>query len=847
LSGFVADSGLRPRYPALEIYRVIYRVAVPGNPGAPYFADADQLARVDGGPEVLLRLDERRRLLGQPPLGPVLMTADAQAARVPMPPGAGVTVTDTPVAREIDYGRVDEHSSAIRADGDTRHTFNRVPDYPVPGADLVFGGWNGGRITVSSSSSDSTAMPDVAPATSPAAAIDGDPATAWVTNALQAAVGQWLQVNFDHPVTNAAITLTPSATAVGSQVRRIVIDTATGSTTLRFDQPGKPLTAALPYGETPWVRITAAGTDDGSSGVQFGITDLSITQYDTFGFAHPVDLRHTVRVPGPPQGSAIAGWDLGSELLGRPGCAAAADSVRCAPSMALAPEEPVNFSRTLTVPAPVSVTPRVWVRPRQGPKLADLIAQPNTVRAQGDSDTVDILGSAFAATDGDPATAWTAPQRVVQHKVAPTLTLSLPRPTEVTGLRLLPSRSTLPAQPTVVAVNLGDGPQVREFRPGDDAASGGTAQPQTLSLRPRVTDTVTVSLLDWQDIIDRNALGFDQLKPPGLAEVAVLGSDGNPIAPADAARNRSREIVVDCDHGPVIAVAGRFVHTEIRTTAGALLGGEPIPVNPCDRNPIALPAGQQELLISPGAQFVVDGAQLSTPDAAELPNATGGAPTPAATGVWGPDRREVHTPASPTSRVLVIPESINPGWVARTSSGARLTPVAVNGWQQGWLVPAGDAGTITLTFASNSLYRVGLALGLALLPLLAMLASWRTRRGRCEDPPAAPWSPGPWAAAPMLVAGALIAGVAGVVVIGAALGLRYALRDRDRWRDRVTIAASAGGLILAGAALSRHPWRSVDGYAGHSANVQLLALVSVAAVAASVIALPERRRAVTDE
>ncbi len=527
-----------------------------------------------------------------------------------------------------------EHSSAIRADGDTRHTYNRVPDYPVPGADPVFGGWNGGRITVSSSSSDSTAMPDVAPATSPAAAIDGDPATAWVTNALQSAVGQWLQVNFDHPVTNAAITLTPSATAVGSQVRRIAIDTATGSTTLRFDQPGKPLTAALPYGETPWVRITAAGTDDGSSGVQFGITDLSITQYDASGFAHPVDLRHTVRVPGPPQGSAIAGWDLGSELLGRPGCAPVTDSVRCAPSMALAPEEPVNFSRTLTVPTPVSVTPRLWVRPRQGPKLADLIAEPNTTRAQGDSDTFDILGSAFAVTDGDPATAWTAPQRVVQHKSAPTLTLVLPRPTEVAGVRLLPSRSTLPAQPTVVAVNLGDGPQVREFRPSDEVSSG-AARPQTLSLRPRVTDTVTISLLDWQDIIDRNALGFDQLKPPGLAEVAVLDTDGNPIAPADAARNRSREIVVDCDHGPVIAVAGRFVHTSIRTTAGALLDGEPVPASPCDRNPIALPAGQQELLISPGAQFVVDGAQLSTATAAELPVTAGPAAVPRGDGDLG--------------------------------------------------------------------------------------------------------------------------------------------------------------------------------------------------------------------
>lgn len=830
VAGFVADSGLRPRYPAVEIYRV----DVAGEPGAPYFADADRLARVDGGPEVLLRLDERRRLLGQPPLGPALLTADARGAGLAAP---AVTVTDTPVARETDYGRVDQHSSAIRAAGDARHTFNRVPDYPAPGADTVFGGWTGGRITVSSSSSDSTAMPDVAPATSPAAAIDGDSATAWVSNALQAAVGQWLQVDFDHPVTNAAITLTPSATAVGAQIRRILIETANGSTTLRFDEPGKPLAAALPYGETPWVRITAAGTDDGSAGVQFGITDLAITQYDASGFAHPVSLRHTALVPGPPPGSAVAGWDLGSELLGRPGCAPAPDGgTRCAPSMALAPEEPVNFSRTLTVPAPVSVTPTLWVRSRQGPKLADLIAEPNTTRAQGDSDGVDVLGSAYAATDGDPTTAWTAPQRVVQHKSPPTLTLALPRPTEVAGLRLDPGRSALPAHPTVVAVNLGDGPQVRKLTAGE---------PQTLSLKPRVTDTVTVSLLDWEDVIDRNALGFDQLKPPGLAEVAALGADGRPIAPADAARNRSREVTVGCERGPVIAVAGRFVHTAIHTTVGALLDGEPVEARPCDRDPIALPAGQQELLISPGAQFVVDGAQLTTPGAAELPG--GAARIPAATGAWGPDRREVRAPASATPRVLVIPESINPGWVARTGNGTRLTPVAVNGWQQGWVVPAGDPGTITLTFATNSLYRAGLAVGLALLPLLALLALWRTRREPPDDPPAAPWTPGPWAGVAVLAVGAVIAGVAGFAVAGAALALRYALRGRPRWREPVTVALSAGGLILAGAELSRHPWRSVDGYAGHSANVQLLALISLGVLAASVVVMPERARPRHDE
>jgi arabinofuranan 3-O-arabinosyltransferase len=195
--------------------------------------------------------------------------------------------------------------------------------------------------------------------------------------------------------------------------------------------------------------------------------------------------------------------------------------------------------------------------------------------------------------------------------------------------------------------------------------------------------------------------------------------------------------------------------------------------------------------------------------------------------------------------VLVIPESINPGWVAHTSTGARLTPIAVNGWQQGWVVPAGDPGTITLTFASNSLYRAGLAVGLALLPLLAMLTLWRTRRKDDPAAPGRPWRPGAWASVPALAAAGLIAGWGGVVVMGIALGLRYALRRRH-W-ERLSVVCSAGGLILAGAALSRQPWRSADGYAGHSAGVQLLALISLAVLAASVVTVPERAQRPRDE
>ena len=821
LEGFIADSGLRPRYPAVEIYRV-HGADLP--PGAPYLVDSESMARVDGAPEALLRLDERRRLTDRPPLGPMLLTQDAERAGLPVPL---VTVTDTPLARETDYGRVDDHSSAVRARDDARNTFNRVPDYSADGADVVYGRWDGGRISVSSAASDSTALPNVSPASSPAAAIDADASTSWVSNALQSAVGQWLQVDFDRPVTNATLTITPSATAVGAQVRRLEVATVNGTSTVRVEEPGTPVTVALPYGETPWVRITATATEDGSPGVQFGITDFSVTQYDANGFAHPIALRHTVDVPGPPAGSAVAQWDLGTELLGRSGCARSPTGVRCAAAMALASEEPVNLSRTLTVPEPTQVSPTVWVRARQGPNLADLVAQPGAGRAAGDADPLDVLGSAYAAADGDPGTAWTAPQRTVQPRTPPTLVLDLPEPRTVAGLRVTPSSSALPAHPTMIAVDLGDGPQVRRL----DGA-------QTLQLHPRRTDRVSLSLLDWDDVIDRTALGFDQLKPPGLAEVVALDEAGAPIAAADAAANRARTITLPCGRGPVIAVAGEFVQTSVTTTVAALLDNQPVAAQPCRDQPITLPAGEQELMSSPGPELIVDGVELATPRIDEIPTAN---VVPARIGEWSNDRRVIEVTAADQQRLLVIPESINPGWRATTSDGTTLAPIRVSGWQQGWVLPAGTAGTVTLSFASNATYRAGLIGGLALLPVLLALAFVPGRRAITPNPPnpvVRPWHP-PAAVrgGAVVAAAAVISGVAGAMVAGAAIAVGYLIRRHERLSRAAALGTAAGGLVLAGAILSQNPWRSVDGYVGHSAGVQLLALLSVVAVAVSA-ALP---------
>ena len=55
----------------------------------------------------------------------------------------------------------------------------------------------------------------------------------------------------------------------------------------------------------------------------------------------------------------------------------------------------------------------------------------------------------------------------------------------------------------------------------------------------------------------------------------------------------------------------------------------------------------------------------------------------------------------------------------------------------------------------------------------------------------------------MLAAGAVISGVTGVAVVGAALGVRYLLREREKPCEAVTVGTAAGGLIPAGAVFSR--------------------------------------------
>jgi len=107
-------------------------------------------------------------------------------------------------------------------------------------------------------------------------------------------------------------------------------------------------------------------------------------------------------------------------------------------------------------------------------------------------------------------------------------------------------------------------------------------------------------------------------------------------------------------------------------------------------------------------------------------------PAPATTATPGTESAEIA--ASDKPRIIYSPSQANPGRQASIAGyDDKLQPVTINGWQQGWVVPAGVGGALTIEFAPTSTYRtwlaVGLVAGLILVAVWAALGVSMRRRG----------------------------------------------------------------------------------------------------------------------
>lgn len=878
VAGVVRDNGLRPPMRAITIYRVIPGSGATGDTG-PILTDLSSMPRVIGGPEALASINAQRAQAGQPTLGPTLLDADATRAGLTVTESGStgpVIVTDTPADREIDFGRVDDHSSAIRSPDDPRRTQNAVADYPVEGASPVTAQWlvdnEPGQVRVSSSgsASDATQPGQTSPANSTAAAFDGDPDTAWVSGGLESAVSRWLRVDFTEPRSDLSVTLT-TAKAIGSDVSSILVTTDAGSAVAQGVEPGEPITVSLPSGPTRSVTIRAIETADRTAGNQFALADVAITDLRT-GATLPI--RQRIVLPQLDAATSVSEWVLGQELSGRSSCVetSADPTVRCAPGLGLAPESPGVFTRVLSVPQPLTATPTVTLRPQPGDGLRALLFRAGEIQADGPSGVTDPRGSAQAAVDGDPRTTWTAPENTSTDKTDedssvtsgargpvegdpadveqrgdrddanadeqaekkdaaekeatrdPELTLRLPQAQRVEQLALTVP-TDYPAAPTKVAVDLGTGRQERTV-PADGI----------ITLYPATTDRITLTVLHTTDVIDVNALGFARPAPAGISEIAVLPT------PTGATRTTAADdapVTIGCDAGIGITVSGQVIRLSATTTRAALRSGSPIVARPCDDATIGLGAGEQELSVNPGNAFSVDSVDLRATAAPLAPATAISQPT---VDTWQSTFRQVSVGPSSTERVLSVPESTNSGWRASidTSTGTTdLTPIAVDGWQQGWIIPTGVDGTVTMRYALDSVYRWCIGIGLVVLALLLALAWLPLHHLPLRLLPAA-WLRSPvdieaiapirapalalvgWLGASWLLAGWWGVGIAigGAVVTG--------------WVGaRIGVVVTCVAMLAATVGLATGPWHSATGYVGDEWWVQVPALIAVSTLVSS--------------
>jgi arabinofuranan 3-O-arabinosyltransferase len=204
-----------------------------------------------------------------------------------------------------------------------------------------------------------------------------------------------------------------------------------------------------------------------------------------------------------------------------------------------------------------------------------------------------------------------------------------------------------------------------------------------------------------------------------------------------------------------------------------------------------------------------------------------------AVSAWQPEARMLRVGPGPAS-FLEVHQNFNRGWVA-TMGGRRLTAVRLDGWQQGFIVPAGSGGNVTLTFAPAGLYRI--ALVIAALGAIALLiaAVWRPRRTRpaaADDaaPAALPGCPPAgrfgWARAwlGLLAVGLLLLVAGGPVVIALPALVLLALR----WPGRLPVLAAVA-MVTAGVLAATPAEFTTIGQGAFGAPAQACALVALAA------------------
>jgi arabinofuranan 3-O-arabinosyltransferase len=403
------------------------------------------------------------------------------------------------------------------------------------------------------------------------------------------------------------------------------------------------------------------------------------------------------------------------------------------------------------------------------------------------------------AYDGDPTTSWLATP-LDDH---PTITLSWDKPRTIDSLRV-----SRPAAPGVMPARAVLKAARGEIRAVDLRGSG--------AFRPVRTKKVTIAF---------SRSGPRTWTTLGVGDI-YLGEKPR-FAPLVGAEPTGAV----CGWGPELEVDGTLRPTRVEGLIGDVIAAGTLTVRLCGSDQIKLNKGTHRVRLISNDQFE----PVSLDVRHDNPFGTTRTMSRTVTVRSNDIDHAVVDVSKGEDAILSTPGTFNVGWVA-TLDGHTLTPIQVDGWSQGWRIPADQAGRVTVTFEPQQRYRITLVASLVLLAitvLAALVALVRhRRRSALPEPEPTPQKLRPrwlrWAGVVSLV---VLVGLVGGPVACVAAVLAVALRSIPWLAITLATVLLIVGVVIDGVVVA-------DGPAMPSDLADLFVAAGWALVFVTVVLLP---------
>jgi arabinofuranan 3-O-arabinosyltransferase len=660
--------------------------------------------------------------------------------------------------------------------------------------------WTGGASGVFASSSEAfaDALPPLQAGAHPGAAVDGDTHTAWSSARHLDPTGQWWELDFTSPRTVSQLSV--SLARGSAKVDKLQI--SLGGVRQLVDAPAPGKTAVYPLQLPPGrlLRITSAGRDLVLPG-SFSISEVRVDG------ARP---QRYLSMPVPDSGPDVDAVAMTRDPDRRV-CVPLDAAVACDESLTSPGEDGDVLARLFRLPdgGEYEISATASLR-RRGVSTALQRLFGASVSMAG-APVRDPASRTVAMVDSDPSTTWLA------STAFPRLELRLRERVPLRTISMTLNDAAPASRPTQLLVRSGNRSAVVTL---DDQGNGDLPGWRTNRLTIVVQKTERALTVEGTSFVEA---------PPGVSELLVNG-----VSPVT---DQGTDLELPCGSGPDLHLGDQVFQTRLTATLRTLLLGDSVPLQTCGSDRVDLGTAPVDVLAQPNRLFRPDSITLQRPDA------VGTRPLVSPLRVTrdsGGDPVSVRLPARESTSLLTLPQNLNSGWQARLG-GRDLRAQRVDGWKQGWWVPAGAAATVRLEFRPAHQFQVLLGVGAALVLLVLLAAVARTRRSRRSRPervPLAAGRPGLLDLAVVGVSGGVLAGWTGLAGGLAAVGLGLLLPYRAAWSALAAMALAAAGLGLTWSGISERHWALT-----WTQSCSLLALAAVIAALAATRGVRDTDRA----